>query len=302
MAHGGNVIKELTADHREVEQMFRKIEKARAGSAERKTLADRLTMELVRHSVAEEQYLYPAVRDKVPNGKRMADKEIRDHGKIEEKLKELEGCAPDDRRFDRLIAAIEREVTAHVKDEEGRLFPSLAKACEARELDELGEAVRRAKKLAPTRPHPSAPTTPPANKLLGPGMGLVDRLRDTLSGRGSKRGTERALTPDTKTTREPQAGKPKSGTRRAAGATRATGKRATDARTTGTRTTGKRAAAKPTAAKSAGGKRTTGRRATAEWTAEGSTYADLYAEAKRRQIEGRSKMSKDELSRALSRR
>jgi hypothetical protein len=46
--------------------------------------------------------------------------------------------------------------------------------------------VRRAKKMAPTRPHPSAPDTPPANKLLAPGTGLVDRLRDALSGRGKQ--------------------------------------------------------------------------------------------------------------------
>jgi hypothetical protein len=41
------------------------------------------------------------------------------------------------------------------------------------------------KKMAPTRPHPSAPDKPPANKILGPGAGLVDRLRDTLTGRST---------------------------------------------------------------------------------------------------------------------
>lgn len=41
-----------------------------------------------------------------------------------------------------------------------------------------------AKKPAPTRPHPAAPDKPPANKLLGPGAGLVDRARDMLTGRG----------------------------------------------------------------------------------------------------------------------
>lgn len=48
-----------------------------------------------------------------------------------------------------------------------------------------------AKKMAPTRPHPSAPDTPPGNKLLGPGVGLVDRARDLLTGRGK---SEWALT------------------------------------------------------------------------------------------------------------
>ncbi|MBB1246923.1 hemerythrin domain-containing protein, partial [Streptomyces durbertensis] len=34
-----------------------------------------------------------------------------------------------------------------------------------------------------TRPHPGMPDKPPANRLLAPGAGLVDRARDALSGR-----------------------------------------------------------------------------------------------------------------------
>jgi hypothetical protein len=51
-------------------------------------------------------------------------------------------------------------------------------------LGDLGEKIRRAKAMAPTRPHPAAPDTPPANKLLAPGAGLVDRARDFVTGRG----------------------------------------------------------------------------------------------------------------------
>ncbi|MGC4810695.1 hypothetical protein ACLQ29_09235 [Micromonospora sp. DT228] len=43
----------------------------------------------------------------------------------------------------------------------------------------------RVKKIGPTRPHPGAPDHPPANRLLAPGIGLVDRIRDALSGRPS---------------------------------------------------------------------------------------------------------------------
>jgi hypothetical protein len=51
-------------------------------------------------------------------------------------------------------------------------------------LRRLGEQIQAAKDRAPTRPHPSAPDRPPLNKLLAPGAGLVDRIRDHLSGRG----------------------------------------------------------------------------------------------------------------------
>jgi hypothetical protein len=44
--------------------------------------------------------------------------------------------------------------------------------------------VQRVKDMAPTRPHPAAPDTPPGDLLLGPVTGLFDRLRDVVTGRG----------------------------------------------------------------------------------------------------------------------
>ena len=86
----------------------------------------------------------------------------------------------------RLIDRVMAEVRHHVRDEESNLFPQMAKSCSAEMLNGLGDKVRRAKKLAPTRPHPAAPTKPPANRLLAPGLGLVDRMRDALNGRGKE--------------------------------------------------------------------------------------------------------------------
>ncbi len=184
MGHGGNVIDELVTDHREVEELFGKIEALPPGHKDRKVYADQATIELVRHSVAEEAYLYPAVREHVPDGDTIADRELEDHATAERTMKDLEGCDADDAEFDRLIGSLMSEIREHIADEEQNLFPRLRAACSTEELDRLGEKVRQAKKTAPTRPHPAAPDTPPANKLLAPGAGMVDRLRDALSGRG----------------------------------------------------------------------------------------------------------------------
>ncbi|MFJ8668832.1 hemerythrin domain-containing protein [Streptomyces sp. NPDC093600] len=184
MGHGGDVIAELTTDHEEVEELFTNIEELPSGDPRRKQYADQATMELVRHSVAEESYLYPAVREHLPQGSDIADKELQDHAAAERTMKDLEGCDADDPRFDELIIKLMNEIRAHIADEENNLFPRLREMCSAEMLDELGDKVRQAKKMAPTRPHPSAPDTPPANKLLAPGVGMVDRLRDAMSGRG----------------------------------------------------------------------------------------------------------------------
>ncbi|CAL9648762.1 hemerythrin domain-containing protein [Streptomyces sp. Tu 3180] len=184
MGHGGNVIDELVTDHREVEELFGRIEALPPGHEDRKVYADRATIELVRHSVAEEAYLYPAVREHVENGDALADRELEDHAKAEQIMKDLEGCDAGDAEFDRLVGMLMTEIRGHIADEEQNLFPMLRASCSPDKLDQLGDKVRQAKKTAPTRPHPAAPDKPPANKLLAPGTGMVDRIRDALSGRG----------------------------------------------------------------------------------------------------------------------
>jgi hemerythrin superfamily protein len=178
------VLEELMTDHREVEEIFGRIEALAGGGRELRDLVDEVTIELVRHSVAEEEYLYPAVREHVEGGDRLADKEIADHGRVEQLLKQLESTDADDPETSPLLRQLMDEVTAHIQDEENNLFPMLDRACSSETLDGLGDKVRRAKAMAPTRPHPSAPDTPPANKLLAPGIGLVDRARDFVTGRG----------------------------------------------------------------------------------------------------------------------
>ncbi|MFD7339148.1 hemerythrin domain-containing protein [Streptomyces violascens] len=180
MVHSPDVIAELTADHREVDELFARIEDTTPGTAERKELADRLTIELVRHAVAEEEHLYPAVREYLENGDALADKELADHGRVEQLLKDLEATDAGDLAFTRILVHLKTEVFAHVKDEEDNLFVRLREGCHPFVLEGLGEKVRHAKKTAPTRPHPAVP----ANKLLVPGVGLVDRVRDFVTGRG----------------------------------------------------------------------------------------------------------------------
>lgn len=184
MGHGGDVTAELSTDHREVEELFARIEALSPGDTQRKKYADQAVIELVRHSVAEEAYLYPAVRKYLPRGDSMADREIEDHAAAERIMKQLEGVEADEPGFDRLITELITEVRAHVRDEEDNLFPRLRAAVSEDALMKLGDQVRQAKKTAPTRPHPSAPDTPPANRLLAPGAGMVDRIRDALTGRG----------------------------------------------------------------------------------------------------------------------
>lgn len=180
-----DVIAVLIQDHREVEEMFVRLEELNGdANDEAKTVAEQVVIELVRHSVAEEQYVYPAAREHLPNGDQLTDHEIKEHSEAERTMKKLEKLDPSDAEFWPTVTVLIQEIRHHVAEEEGKLFPELRAACPHDKLLELGGKVTAAKKIAPTRPHPTAPDHPPMNKVLGPGTGLVDRMRDALTGRG----------------------------------------------------------------------------------------------------------------------
>ena len=50
------------------------------------------------------------------------------------------------------------------------------------ELEALGKAIRSAKKVAPTRPHPRAPDQPPGNIIAGGVAAVMDKGRDAMKG------------------------------------------------------------------------------------------------------------------------
>ena len=176
-----NLVDVIVTDHREVEELFKQLESRQGTADERRETADKIISELVRHSVAEEMYMYPAARQALPNGDELADHEIEEHAEAERLMKDLEKADASDPSFDEIAEKLIAEVRHHIEDEEKDLLPALRNAYTVEDLDDLGAKVVAAKKRAPTHPHPSAPDTPPANKLLAPGAGLVDRLRDALT-------------------------------------------------------------------------------------------------------------------------
>jgi hemerythrin superfamily protein len=179
-----DIVDDIITDHREVEGVFKQLE-SNDNPGKRRELVEHVITELVRHSVGEEQYLYPTARRVLSDGDKIADHELEEHAKAEEIMKKIEETEKEDAEFDKLVSQLMSDIRHHIEDEEGDLLPKMREACDAEELGKLGEQFEKAKKMAPTRPHPSAPDKPPANKILGPGVGLIDRMRDALSGRNS---------------------------------------------------------------------------------------------------------------------
>lgn len=183
-----DVIAILTTDHREVEQLFAELDRLSGATDEqsrsrRKDLAEQVTIELVRHSVAEEVAVYPKVKEKVSEAE--AERAKREHAEAEQTMKRLEKLSPSDPGFEAELTTLMTEIRAHVAEEEGVMFPHMRTIFSPDELVKIGQQVTAVKKLAPTRPHPSAPDSPPGNLVLGPIAGLFDRLRDAATHRGT---------------------------------------------------------------------------------------------------------------------
>lgn len=183
-----DVIEVLEQDHREVEEMFGELESLRGASTDelksrRKAVAEQVTIELVRHSVAEEVLVYPQVEDKVSAEE--AEHAREEHAEAEETLQRLEKLDADDPAFDDELSTLMAEIRHHIADEEGQMFAHMRQVMDADELRKLGARVEAFKKVAPTRPHPNVPNEPLPRMAAGPAASLFDRMRDLATGRGT---------------------------------------------------------------------------------------------------------------------
>jgi hemerythrin-like domain-containing protein len=183
-----DVIEVLEQDHREVEEMFSELESLQGASREedkarRKAVTEQVTIELVRHSVAEEVLVYPMVEREVSAEE--AEHAREEHAEAEETLQQLEKLDADDPSFDEELARLMAEIRHHIQDEEGQMFAHMRQVIDAEELRKLGGRVEAFKKVAPTRPHPNVPNEPLPRAAAGPAASLFDRMRDLATGRGA---------------------------------------------------------------------------------------------------------------------
>jgi hypothetical protein len=187
-----DVFQVLKQDHDEVKSMLMRLEtgpSATTGAAgeqlsERKNLVDQLIAEEIRHEAAEQQYFWPAVRELGMEGDRIADEGIEQETDGESTLNTLDKLSPDNEQFETTLASFISDARAHIAYEEAHAWPLLETRISAERSHELGDQIIAAKKMAPTRPHPSVPPQPGVRKAAGPVAAAADKLRDAISGRG----------------------------------------------------------------------------------------------------------------------
>ena len=182
----------LRHDHEEVKRMLDELESgptAATGAstndlALRKKMTEQLVIEESKHEALEEMYFWPAVREHVADGGRLADTAIGQEQEGKEVLDKLDKADAGDPEFERLVTEFIKAGREHIGYEETQVWPLLRTVLSAEQAEDLGTKIKEGKKTAPTRPHPRTPASPGVLKTAGPAVAAADRARDAASGRG----------------------------------------------------------------------------------------------------------------------
>lgn len=127
----------LAQDHRKVEDLFEKYEKA-SGEARKREIAQQICNELKIHAMIEEEIFYPALRGKIEDD--LLNEAYVEHDGAKVLINEIAEGGPDEEFYDAKVTVLQEQIEHHVKEEEkerDNMFQQ-ARAADV-DLDALGE-------------------------------------------------------------------------------------------------------------------------------------------------------------------
>ena len=106
----------LKADHREVEGLFAKFEKAASGS--KQAIAEKICDELKIHSLLEEEIFYPALKGKIEDEDLLNEAYVEHDGAKVLINDIMAGGGSGDEFYDAKVKVLQEQIEHHVKEEE----------------------------------------------------------------------------------------------------------------------------------------------------------------------------------------
>ena len=183
-----SVLVRQRTDHEELDRLLHELDGS-TGVAQERVLRkiDRLVFS---HAFAEETVLWPVIRRVLPDGEALTRQVEEEHQEVNELVSELETLPHEDPRRAAVLTRLVEVLREDVRDEEDVMFPRLQEALDAKALRRLGLQWEVARRVSPTRPHPTVSRRPPGNALSGLPLSLLDRSRDLVDA-GVQRAPER---------------------------------------------------------------------------------------------------------------
>ena len=127
----------LKQDHRTVEELFAKFEKA-TGDGRKQALAEEICLELSVHAQIEEEIFYPACEGKVEED--LLKESYVEHDGAKVLIAEIINGEPSNEFYDAKVKVLQEEIEHHVQEEEKRMEGLFAQARKAGlDMEALGQ-------------------------------------------------------------------------------------------------------------------------------------------------------------------
>lgn len=137
-----NAIELLKADHDKVSRLFQKVKATE--ESEHKPLFEQIKEELEIHTHIEETIFYPKMKEKEELEDLILEG-IEEHHQAKMFLRELSALSETSEKFEPKLKVLMEDVTHHVQEEEGEMFPMIEELFDEATLEELGAEMEEEK-------------------------------------------------------------------------------------------------------------------------------------------------------------
>jgi hemerythrin superfamily protein len=137
-----DVVDLIEKDHREVEQLF-----ADFAASNNPGIAERICVELTKHTFGEERAVYPVIAERLTDGKNLSKEAVNEHKEARQLIGRIRNTT-DAAHLSELMTELKTAVQHHVQEEETEMLPQARQQLQADELEEMGRKFEQAKQTA----------------------------------------------------------------------------------------------------------------------------------------------------------
>jgi hemerythrin superfamily protein len=122
------IISQLKEDHKKVKKAYKQFEKLDVDEdpEQCEALVQQVLDDLTLHAALEEEFLYPAVKELIAEPDLIEEAEV-EHESMHTAIDQLRGMSAGDEKYAARFTVLCEYVLHHVKEEEGEMFPQLAR-------------------------------------------------------------------------------------------------------------------------------------------------------------------------------
>jgi hemerythrin superfamily protein len=143
----------LKEDHKQIQKLFREFESTGERAVKtRATIVNKIIELLTVHTYIENEGMYPAVRELLPDLEDDVLESYEEHHVADVLCMELAAMSADDERFRAKATVLIENVTHHVEEEEKDWFPKVRAGLSRTQLQEIGAHLLELREKAPRSP------------------------------------------------------------------------------------------------------------------------------------------------------